>query len=401
MKKKRKVLFIQCSNSGVAYWRGYAFWIAAHRTNAADWHMLWWQKDLREIHPWQIDVADAVYAARIVKELEAYAITADAIICQMVHTPDALAMLEALKIRCPLTPILAEIDDDITDTPSYNPAFGAYKPGGEFCSRALDQFRQADAMIVSTPHLAEVYREYNKHIYVVPNSIDFGLWGKVRRSRRRGLTIGWAGGASHDEDLRIAEPAIHAILKDFPETRFILVHGAPAFLRGVPRVEHVRKWAPILRYPQHLASQGFDIGIAPLVDNKFNRGKSNLRWLEYSALGVPCVASRVGNFAETIKDGVDGLLAGSPLEFEDCLRRLVSDRRLRSAIGRRAQDRAGKDFNMDKTLVRYMDAIDEVIARGVVKLPPEHRGWAMSDSGPGMSGLLPEEIRQSRMEATA
>lgn len=321
-------------------------------------------------HEWETDIVNPLYMHRITAEMNTYAREADVIVFQMVHVESSLRTIYALKDAYPDTPILAEIDDDITYTPEYNPATKVYFPGSPFTDVALKQFRNSDGMIVSTPYLKEVYSEYNEHIYVVPNSIDLELWDKAKRISKPGIRIGWAGGANHEKDLAMLENIIPRIVGKYPHARFVLVHGVPHSIRKLNGVETIYKFARVDRYPQHIANQGWDIAMAPLIPNSFNYGKSNLRWLEAAALGIPCVASKVGHFAETIRHGQDGLLAETEEEFERHLEALITNKKLRRAIGMAARQRIATDFNVDNVAQQYAEFLHEVVKRGPVKSPP-------------------------------
>lgn len=349
----------------------YNFFQAAHRTGVANFSVLGWEKDRYEIAPWQYQIEDDEFKHMLCGELHAKARDADVIIFQYVHTGAALSTIYALKDAFPDKPILCEIDDDLTDVPTYNGAFGVYNPGSEVMGNALAHVEVADAVIVSTPYLREVYTDRNENIQIVPNCIDIPKWTNTRKKNKPGIRIGWAGGSSHSEDLRILETVIPRIVEAHKDVQFVFVSSDfPDFLKNQKRVKLVTKWARIDKYPQHLASMDFDIGIAPLVDNKFNRAKSNLRWLEYSALGIPTVASNVGHFAETVRDNQDGYLADGPDEFFHKLDRLIRDKKLRKEMGRSALRRISQDFNVDKTVSAYTTILEEVVARGVVNQAP-------------------------------
>jgi glycosyltransferase involved in cell wall biosynthesis len=361
---------VACSNAGVTYWRMYSWWIAAHRTQKAFVHVLGWDKDELEHAPWQFQIAEAEHQPKLFGMLYQAGAEADAIVFQRVSTDAALTCFYAMKDQFPNKPILTELDDDITDVAPYNQASEFFRPGSDLTRIALSQIENSDGLIVSTPYLREVYSEYCPHIYVVPNSIDTPVWDKAKRKKRSGIRIGWIGGASHAEDLKLMESVIPKVIAHNRDVRFVFISSAlPESIKAIKGVEAVEKWSPILRYPSHLASMGLDIGIAPLRDNKFNRAKSNLRWLEYSALGLPCVASRVGHFEETIKDGEDGLLASNPDEFTRHLISLVDSKKLRKKIGAAAHARISLDFNVDVNLDIYLDALKECIARPPRKAP--------------------------------
>lgn len=366
-------LFISSSNAGVAYWRMYSFVTAAHRIKAGFFYMPWWAKELTETHPWEQDVEDPAFKHRILGELDAHVKKADVVIAQMVHTPAGLDVLKGIKTMYPHIPLVSEIDDNILSTPTYNPADAVYQPGSMFRSIAVEQFRMSDAMVVSTPYLREVYGEFCQNINVVPNSLDFRIWDNLKHRRNTDLVrIGWAGGASHEEDLRIIEPVVRKTLEKHSNVRFCFVHGIPEFFKNVERIEAYHQFTRIDRYPQFLASRSFDIGVAPLVDNAFNRAKSNLRWLEYAGLKVPCVASKVGHFAQTITNGVDGVLCSNEKEWLSALDDLIWNPTTRKAIGTAANRKARRDFNVEASAHNYAKILEGIVEKGqVVKLEQE------------------------------
>jgi hypothetical protein len=130
-------------------------------------------------------------------------------------------------------------------------------------------------------NLKKVYSKYNKNIFVNKNTIDFRFWQHTNAWGINGKTIvGWAGAGGHTFDMSLIEEPVKELKKKWGNKVEFVAFGAekPEFFD-----RHVG-WAELRKYPEKLASLGFDIGLAPLRDNLYNRGKSNLRWLEYSAL---------------------------------------------------------------------------------------------------------------------
>lgn len=385
-----------CGNSGTSYWRFYNWWNAAYRTRKADFHVLGWEKECNEASPWQFDIADSAHQPFLFGKLFAAGTQADAIVFQRLESRHALAAFYAMRDQFPSKPILSEIDDDIFDVAPYNPAAPFLKPGSHLTQIAIDQFKNSDGLIVSTPYLKDVYSEFCPNIYVVPNSIDVQKWDGVPRKKKAGVRIGWVGSGSHREDLELLDPVIDQITAANPESKFVIcsyfqedMEALPGFLRNRRGVQIVNKWSPILKYPAHVAAQDFDIGLAPLRDNKFNRAKSNLRWLEYSALGIPSVCSNVGHFAETINDGVDGVLADSTGEWVSHIQTLISDSKLRKKMGRAAHARIARDFNVDRNVDIYIDAIEDCLSRPVMSAPSMMNGVDESPAPePEMSPLM-------------
>jgi glycosyltransferase involved in cell wall biosynthesis len=362
-----KALFIPTLNSGVTYWRMFCPVLAATRKKYFGANLLWWQKGINENHPWQADVNSNQYRARVLGELEAGARSADVVVMGLIHTQAGLTTMQGLR-ECFGKPMVVEADDNVLSCPTYNPAAKFYSPDSSIRKMAVAQIREADAVIVSTPYLKEVYSEFNDHIYVMPNSIDFETWGKAQRGVNKGkITIGWMGGATHDDDLAIVLPAIKTLTKKYPNVEFYFLHGASKQVRDIKGVRVSNKFERIDKYHKYVAKAGFDIGLAPLVDNAFNRAKSNLRWLEYSALGIPCVSSNVGHFAETIHNGVDGLLCDTPEDFTNALESLIIDKSKRKMMGMDAKARVFKEFNIDNTAEKYGRALEDIVNRGQIK----------------------------------
>ncbi len=366
-----RALFVTCSNSGVSFWRADSWVKAAFDNKAGHFFSPWYDKSRTEQHPWQVDMVDPRFKTRIFNELNDHVQKADVVVFQMVTTKPAVDLLIAMKQAYPHIPIVTEQDDNILNTADYNPAHESYQPGSYFREVAIEQMRLSDAMIVSTPYLKEVYAEHCPHIYVMPNSLNFKVWdnAKIRKSKDC-VRLMWAGGASHDEDLRIIEPVVRKTLEKHPTVRFCLIHGVPAFLKGIDRVEAILQWTRIDRYPQFLASRGADIGLAPLVDNAFNRSKSNLRWLEYAGLKLPTIASNVGHFKETITTAEDGFLCDSEQDWLDAIDFLCHDENARKKIGKNANKKARDLFNIDKNVHVYAKILTEIAERGQVVNPP-------------------------------
>lgn len=219
---------------------------------------------------------------------------------------------------------------------------------------------QVDAMTVTTEALKDVYSQFCDNIYVLPNSIDFDIWDNLKRNKINdgNIRIGWAGGIHHYSDLKEIWPVIKTIIELYPNVEFHYMNIRPDFLEGQPRCI----WHPgkhLEEYPQALADLDIHIGIAPIVKNKFNMGKSNLKWLEYSALGIPTVATDWAPYM-AIRHAETGFKARSDKEWLQILKRLIKDEFLRKQVGMSAYQDVKKNFNA-KTNARLWDKAYEDI----------------------------------------
>lgn len=300
---------------------------------------------------------------RIIEEFEKLMTIADIIVFQPVHTPQSAALVSGIKDYSQ-KPILAEYDDDVFAVSCENLSYQYTQPGGDAEWFNKDQMMNSDGLIVSTDHLNKRYSALNKKIYTVPNAIDFNLWDNAKRGREhKRIRIGWVGGASHSGDLRLVKDAIYRILDRHKNVEiYFHMGGLPKkWMLDKPRFHAFHKWFTIDKYHQGFAKYNFDIGIAPLRDTEFNRGKSNLRFLEFGALHIPIVASNVQPYKETIKHGKTGFLAIEPEEWYEHLDYLVRNETARKKMGERAYRLVKKKYNIHRMTKKYLKVLKKFL----------------------------------------
>lgn len=356
--KPFRIAFIPTMNSGVVYYRMWAFAQALRKIPNVDVAFFCWQPEINNVHPW---MQDCYTNRRVRVEIEDLVRCADVTVFGMVCTPMALSLVEAVK-KITGKPILMEIDDYVYNIPRFNAGSEVYFPNSDLEHFALSQMKISDGMIVTTPFLKKVYSEYNKNIFEVPNSIDFNLW-KPKPVKHAVLRIGWIGGGTHSEDLEMVWPALDKVLNKY-ECKFYCIHGVPNFLKDKQGVFHTHDWRFILEYPRFMASYEFDIGIAPLVDCSFNNAKTNLRWLEYSALKIPSVCSNIGHFADTVEHGKTGFKADTVGEWIEHLSALIEDKKLRQEMGKNAFESVKNSFEVNKTAGKYLEILKNFVKEG-------------------------------------
>lgn len=311
----------------------------------------------------------------VVDQLDGLLKIADLSVWQITPFWGVLAFLECLKdLR--KKPVITEIDDWLFDVPSYNIASHPYRPNSEREQIAYRQIELSDAIIASTEFIAENIRAIfpGKPVYVVRNAIDFDLWDTVKagptvKKEEGRIRIGYTGCGNHGGDLEQIKAPLLAILDKFPNVEFVTSGAMRRGRTDAPVViEHERsyvlnQWASINDWPGAVKGWQMDIGIAPLLDVNFNRAKSNLRWLEYSALSIPTVASNVRPFRDSMNDGKDGFLCASKKAWFETLQDLIVSEEKRRAVGTVAYKRVKKDFNMNDVAKSYRSIL-EVIKRG-------------------------------------
>jgi len=278
---------------------------------------------------------------------------------------DAAALIE--QVREAGASLIYTVDDNLLDW-----------PGGTIAQRsALALFaREADGVIVSTAALADRFRELNPNIYLVPNAVDERLFGAALKHRRKfagvgGLQrIGYMGTVTHDSDLLMIAEALRSVCRrrrNKIELQLIgAVNKGSTFkaLEGVP-VRILRVKSHQEAYPRFVAwmvkNMHFDFGIAPLQDNIFTKSKSDLKFLDYGALGIPGIFSRMSVYLETVRHGETGYLAENTTEaWEAGLDRMLDDHSLRQSIAANVQRYVFEQRSLKQHAQDWQNAICEI-----------------------------------------
>jgi glycosyltransferase involved in cell wall biosynthesis len=305
----------------------------------------------------------------IVNQLEQLLKASDMSIFQVTSSRDVLLFLTTARLGVIKKPMYTELDDWIFDIPSYNFASTPYHPNSESEAVAYDQLKLSDGFIVSTNYLKEKLEQLcpGKPCYVVKNSIDFDIWDKVERptllhdAKPDLVRIGYTGCSNHSGDLEIIKKPLMALLEEFPNLEFVTLPFETFKDIQHERIHKLTKWTPLSQFPHEVSSWELDFGIAPLRDNELNRAKSNLRWLEYSALHLPTVASRVYPFQNSILDNKDGLLvSNNAKDWYEAMRGLIVEKGKRTRIGEAAYKRVKKEYSMDQVAKTYLSILKSI-----------------------------------------
>jgi len=210
-----------------------------------------------------------------------------------------------------------------------------YKPSAPQ-SRSLTNFMRfrltvklADLVIAGNSYLAEHARKFNSNVEVLPTGLDTKAYKVPAKPKSDGkIRLVWIGSKSTLRYLIELKPALEEIGSRFGNVVLRIICDDFIDLEKMPVEKH--RWSEQTQVADLATS---DIGLAPLPDNRFTRGKCGFKILQYAAAGLPVIASPVGVNADYVRDNLTGLLASDTSQWIDRIARLVQDPQARMRMG--------------------------------------------------------------------
>lgn len=206
---------------------------------------------------------------------------------------------------------------------------------GKYFTRFTAMCGRCRGVIAGNTTLAELARlargvgEWDPSVLVLPTPVDTeAIVPRAYDPTRRGLRIGWMGTRGNLGHLMSIADPLRRVMSAFPGSELLVVTDGAPELDAMP--VRVKPWSA---GDEADDLRSFDVGIMPLRDNLWTRGKGGFKLLQYMAAGVAAVASPVGINREIIVHGENGFLAGNEIEWEECLCRLLEDLELRRRLG--------------------------------------------------------------------
>ena len=279
----------------------------------------------------------------------------DLIVGQRWDRHDAMGAWRRMRATSKL---VYEVDDDVWAVEPVNWAAYSRYSKEDVRDAVSHSAMVANLVTVTTEPLAEVMREHNPDVTVIPNFIPGWVCDLPREP---GLRVGWMGGASHGRDMGVIAQPVRRFLGRFPDW--------DAHLVGVdyrPTIRHDRvtfaPWTHVVPEPEAFyRSVDFDIGLAPLYPTRFSRSKSHIKALEYAARGIPVIATDSEPYRDFVLHGVTGFLVKRDHEWLKYMSELASDDGLREAMGAKAREHA-RQFTIDQNYRLWEQAYEGLMS---------------------------------------
>jgi glycosyltransferase involved in cell wall biosynthesis len=198
----------------------------------------------------------------------------------------------------------------------------------KFPGKTASICRCSAQVVVGNSYLAAFAQQHNDQVTVIPSSVDIDRYRPRHKPAQNGrLVLGWMGSSTSQRHLEDFAPVLREILaRNNVEVR--VVSDREPVMPGVPF-----SWHPWSAENEIEELARFDIGIMPIPDNRWARGKCAMKALLYMSMGVPVICSAVGTNRDVIVDGQNGFLAETTEDWVRSLEALVADADLRQRLG--------------------------------------------------------------------
>lgn len=231
--------------------------------------------------------------------------------------------------------------------------------------RGYDEvIRNSACVIAGNRILADYARRLNANVSIVPTVVDCSRYRPSPAGAREPLTIGWMGSRTTAPYLAMIATTLRRVaIEHGNAVRFRFV-GCPEYRLNVRSFESL----PFRLETEIQDLQSFDIGLMPLPDSEWARGKCAFKAIQYMACGVATVASPVGITTDLIQNKVNGLLASTSDEWFEALDLLVRNVSLRSAIAEAGRRTVETSYSLEVWGPRFVSIFDQLAARGTAVL---------------------------------
>ncbi|MCS6818340.1 MAG: glycosyltransferase family 4 protein [Chitinophagales bacterium] len=201
--------------------------------------------------------------------------------------------------------------------------------------------------------LAAYARKFNKNVVVNPTTIDTQHHHKgLKNQAELPVKIGWTGTHTTLKYLELLMPVLRKINENLSFTLVVISNKKPEL--DFPALEYV-PWNKSTEIDDLLR---FHIGVMPLTDDDWSRGKCGFKALQYMSLGIPAVVSPVGVNNKIVDHGINGFLCDSPEEWEVALKRLLTDTALRQMMGRAAQLKIEQCYSVQSNARNFLSLFE-------------------------------------------
>lgn len=223
-------------------------------------------------------------------------------------------------------------------------------------SQFISMITNCHGIIAGNSYLRAWAEPHNKNIWILPTPADTDKYtARLPAADDKNIILGWIGGKKTLPFLKSLQPVLDRIFDRHQNISLKIVSNSFFKAHKMPIMNKV--WA---EEDEAKDVSSFDVGLSPLPDDPWTRGKCAAKLLQYMASGVPPVASPVGIHNDIIQEGLNGFLAKNDEEWVDKICRLIEDKTLRYRMGAAARETTEKSYSVKATAPKIIEILKAV-----------------------------------------
>lgn len=225
-------------------------------------------------------------------------------------------------------------------------------------SKTSRLIEMSDVVIAGNEYLAQYARQFNQNVEIVPTTIDTNEYKPLRNADPSAkITIGWSGSITTIQHFKFSLPFLAKIKEKYGDRVAIKVIGDGNYVNDALGI----KGLPWKKETELSDLNSFDIGIMPLPDDEWAKGKCGLKGLQYMALEIPTIMSPVGVNTTIIHDGGNGFLAATDEDWINKASMLIDDSELRMKMGKAGRQTVIDHYSIDSQKENYLRIIRNLL----------------------------------------
>ena len=219
--------------------------------------------------------------------------------------------------------------------------------------------RYASVVTVGNQYLADYAKKYNTNVKIFPTVVDteYHKPGNRKRYSPNKICIGWTGTQPTLKHFETVLPVLEKLNKRYPDSlSFKVIVNFPYQQKEIPL--EVLQWNKASEIDD---LSNIDIGIMPLPDDEWSRGKCGFKGIQYMAMEIPAVMSPVGMNTQIISDGENGFLAKTPDEWLNKLSLLIESEELRKKTGKAGRNTIIQRYSREAHEIAFTEFMNDLI----------------------------------------
>jgi glycosyltransferase involved in cell wall biosynthesis len=214
----------------------------------------------------------------------------------------------------------------------------------------------SDVVIAGNEYLADYARQFNSNVHIIPSCIDLDLNipNRQKQNENDKICIGWSGSETTLAHLLLIKDVLVSIQKKYgDQVYFKVISSRNDFEIPGVNIKSV-KWQ---KETEAEELDEFDIGIMPLPDNDWSKGKCSMKGIQYMGLAIPAVMSNIGMNKEVIEHNINGMLADTESDWIQALSSLIENEEMRRKLGDAGRQTVEKKYSIQAWKDKWLELV--------------------------------------------